>query len=314
MLIYLLLYNFLCFMFMLNFIIAIICESYLAVTAIVKKSEADQEFFTDIVRVTMMAIKSSLFRWPKHTILIYQPSILKRKRVGYNEMRMLFPDIQPNALAKFMRHYAAFEPIKRQSEAEHSDIADAHTHTRTLLITQMSVMLGVPVPTLHEQLSESKHLQKKSFRDHVNEITRVLSLAQSINHIGPQLERTMSLLVLLTGGDNTVLADKQQWLPKIQHLQSESLLDLLFACANQLVISPRHAMASIPGDAKYVSVTPRWIDGIQDKKHVQTLSVASCIDAIEEVDQGQLNQVSSSGWLGIGLTKLLGKSDRASVP
>jgi len=68
------------------------------------------------------------------------------------------------------------------------------------------------------------------------------------------------------------------------------------------------------GDAKYVSVTPRWIDGIQDKKHVQTLSVVSCIDAIEEAGEGQLNQVSSSGWLGIDLTKLLGKSDSASVP
>jgi len=54
MMVYLLLYNFLCFMFMLNFIIAIICESYLAVTAIVKNSEADQEFFTDIYSVIMV--------------------------------------------------------------------------------------------------------------------------------------------------------------------------------------------------------------------------------------------------------------------
>jgi len=238
-LIYLLLYNFLCFLFLLNFIIAIICERYLAVTAIVEKSEADQEFFTDIVSVTMMAIKSSLFRWPKHTKLIYQLSILKRKRVGYNQMRILFPDIQPNALANFIRHYAAFEPINRQCEAEHSDIVDAHMHTRTLLITQMSVMLGVPVLTLHEQVSDSKHLQKKGFRDHVNENTRALSLAQPINHIRPQLERIMSLLACLTGGDNIVLADKRQWLPKIQHLQSESLLDPLFASAN---LSSPHAM------------------------------------------------------------------------
>jgi len=54
MMVYLLLYNFLCFMFMLNFVIAIICESYLAVTAIVKNSEADQEFFTDIYSVVMV--------------------------------------------------------------------------------------------------------------------------------------------------------------------------------------------------------------------------------------------------------------------
>jgi len=56
-----------------------------------------------------------------------------------------------------MRHYERFEPIRRPNSHDSTDIADA---TRDLMY-QMSVMIGVPVPSMQEYLTESRKLQQK---------------------------------------------------------------------------------------------------------------------------------------------------------
>ena len=60
--IYSMLFNFLSFFFMLNFIIAIICECYIDVSRRVKDSDADNEFFTDCTQVVSVALTSLIFR------------------------------------------------------------------------------------------------------------------------------------------------------------------------------------------------------------------------------------------------------------
>jgi hypothetical protein len=57
------LYNFISFFFMLNFIIAIICESYVVVSEGIKSSHAHQEFFHDCVSVVVVFIKSCIYRY-----------------------------------------------------------------------------------------------------------------------------------------------------------------------------------------------------------------------------------------------------------
>jgi hypothetical protein len=91
MMIYLMMYNFLCFMFMFNFIIAIICESYLAVTHAIKESEAEQELFHDVAAVTVVSFKSFLWRWPPHRELVEKLKNLHKTRVSFIDMRALFP-------------------------------------------------------------------------------------------------------------------------------------------------------------------------------------------------------------------------------
>jgi hypothetical protein len=91
MMIYLMLYNFLCFMFMFNFLIAIICESYLTVTQVLKESEAEQEFFHDMFSVTVVSCKSFLWRWPAHRELVELLKELQKKRVSFIDLRAFVP-------------------------------------------------------------------------------------------------------------------------------------------------------------------------------------------------------------------------------
>ena len=114
--IYSMLFNFLSFFFMLNFIIAIICECYIVVSHRIKASTAHHEFFTDCFSVVMVAITSVIFRsnialitrfitfarkliciisdrWPSHNEMIEKLKNIKKFRVGVQELRVLFPDM-----------------------------------------------------------------------------------------------------------------------------------------------------------------------------------------------------------------------------
>ena len=127
-------------MFMLNFIIAIICESYLTVASKVKLMEAEQEFFTDVFSVSLMCCKSFVYRWPDQLTLIQKLACLRTKRVGFVEMRQAFPHMNPLTLSTLMRHYRNFEPIRRRSAAVMTEFSTA---TREIM-EKMSVMSKYP--------------------------------------------------------------------------------------------------------------------------------------------------------------------------
>jgi len=90
-----------------------------------------------------------------------------------------------------MRHYGRFEPIRRANSHESTDIANA---TRDMMY-QMSVMIGVPVPSMHEHLTESRKLQQKvSF--HVALVANILKSRSSracLLHPARQMDLRMSL-------------------------------------------------------------------------------------------------------------------------
>jgi hypothetical protein len=163
MMIYLMVYNFLCFMFMLNFIIAIICESYLTVTHQLKMSDSEQEFFHDVCSVSVVTFKSFVWRWPPHLEILEKLENLKKRRVSLIEMRVLFQGKSPLTLASIVNHYRNFEPIRRACRPASTEFSTA---TRQMM-QQLSVMMGVPVPSMVEYLAESKKLQKKGFDVHL---------------------------------------------------------------------------------------------------------------------------------------------------
>ena len=86
---------------------------------------------------------------------------IKRTRIGYIEMRMMFPDMQPATLSSIVQHYRSFEPIRRKHTKHQQDDDPAHR-----MMTQISVMLGVPLPSLHEVLSSSAELQRRGYQEH----------------------------------------------------------------------------------------------------------------------------------------------------
>jgi hypothetical protein len=64
--VYVIFFNVLVFLTMLNFIIAIIVDSYAKVCQENEELKTDQEFFTDVIDVFTVACNPGFFGWPSH--------------------------------------------------------------------------------------------------------------------------------------------------------------------------------------------------------------------------------------------------------
>ena len=158
--IYLIVYNFISFMFMLNFIIAIICQCYIKVVQSVVDMEADQEFFTDCTSIVIVSAKSFYFQWPPHKKLVRALRTLETNYCGYVELRVLFPELSTRTMQSFMTHYRRYEPIARRVKRQSTPFEEALRDN----LTKISVMLGVSVPPIHDAICEARKLQKKGYR------------------------------------------------------------------------------------------------------------------------------------------------------
>jgi len=108
---FLLLYNVMVFMTMLNFIIAIIIDAYMKVVNVAKLMEAEQEFFTDVIHVSIVSAKSWLHLWPGHICLFKACEMLRSSKLDYMILRKLFPRKSHKSLISFLKHYAHYDFI-----------------------------------------------------------------------------------------------------------------------------------------------------------------------------------------------------------
>ena len=170
--VFLLMYNLMVFMTMLNFIIAIIIDAYMKVVNVAKLMEAEQEFFTDVIHVSTVSAKSWLHQWPGHIAMFNECNKLRASKLDYMILRKLFPGKSRAALLSLLKHYAQYDYInlgaKKGEEGggcfadpEHTEGGrdeDKTSHLLHELTERMSVMLGVPVPTHAELIMEHKRL------------------------------------------------------------------------------------------------------------------------------------------------------------
>ena len=71
---------------------------------------------------------------------------------------MIFSDIsQARALSIFIQHYRSFEAIKQIRDDEDHHVLNLPEGNKTLL-SHLSVMLGVPMPTIYELMKKSRCL------------------------------------------------------------------------------------------------------------------------------------------------------------
>jgi hypothetical protein len=158
-LIYLMLYNLLFFMLMLNFIIAIIVEAYMKVVKGIEEMESDQEFFTDVTSVVIVSIKSFIHRWPGHQQLISAIGDSKMKSVDYLTLRQIFPEWDRRGMKHFLHYYGRYGYMSSEHNTEISEADQIVNRVVTEVEDRVSVMFGAPIPTPHERLIERKRLE-----------------------------------------------------------------------------------------------------------------------------------------------------------
>jgi len=163
-LVYQLTYSMLLFLIMLNFIIAIIVESYDHVKNEARKIGADQELFTDIFSVLLVTAKSIIWRWPNHRewlIALEEPQDEQQSIVNYRAIRSFFPRLRtrPKSILAFQQHYRhLLEVIDMGEQLGIDEQTQLKNDIVQELEERMAMMLGVVLPTSAERQLESDRL------------------------------------------------------------------------------------------------------------------------------------------------------------
>jgi len=103
--VYVIFFNVLVFLTMLNFIIAIVVESYTKVCQENEKLQADQEFFTDVADIVTISCHPAFFGWPSHLKLIEGLQNSRKISLTYMDLRNLSPRWKMKSIKAFMNYY-----------------------------------------------------------------------------------------------------------------------------------------------------------------------------------------------------------------
>ena len=114
---------------LLNFIIAIIVDSYAKVAQSVEDYEAEQEFFTDLTSIIVISFKANVLRWPSKQLLIRQLRGSRVTNVHYGILRLLVPTWQKDSMKSFLHHYARYEFMSVTHE-KHDDMSKELSGTK----------------------------------------------------------------------------------------------------------------------------------------------------------------------------------------
>ena len=150
--VYILAFNFLVFFVMLNFIIAIIVDTYIKVAQVVKENEAESEFLIDAFSLVGMHSKRLYYGWPKLApALLLLCTIVKRKLV-YREIVEIFEQCgcAASGVPSFMLHYSrnhAFMSVADEENDPH-EILGSDNHQRRIeqrIITGLTLCVSACV-------------------------------------------------------------------------------------------------------------------------------------------------------------------------
>ena len=109
-LVYTLLLLFMMSLLVLNFVLAIIVESYMQVRSEIEKNQIEQSFPADLVSIMAAAAKGAYWRWPHPSQLgtVLDETYMVKNSIGYHELEKTGLFESHASLAAFLRFYEPF--------------------------------------------------------------------------------------------------------------------------------------------------------------------------------------------------------------
>jgi hypothetical protein len=135
-------YLLLVFMILLNFIIAILVESYMIVKQEVDEKESEQAFWTDSIDMIIIIVKSHFFQWPGQKRALECFQMTSSGMIDYALIRHLFPEWRDRkSMIAWLTHYGRYGFLTKQitpdGDSRREYLLAQH------LTEELSVMLGM---------------------------------------------------------------------------------------------------------------------------------------------------------------------------
>lgn len=174
----------------------------------VDSDHCEQEFFTDITSVTIVAVKFFVLGWPSHIQMIENLRESSKTTVDYTFLRRIFPFWRRRSLLQFLAHYEAYDAVHHDKASAVQGPSDQEKLVKEVvkeIEKRLSVYTGVPVPTSAELIMEAKRLEVIGVKGRVRRYQR--QLAQEKDELARK--QTSKLIKQLRADPRMTLPDPQ---------------------------------------------------------------------------------------------------------
>jgi hypothetical protein len=179
------------FFFMLNFMLSIVVEAYLRVKRAIEDQETEQNFIMDMASVLHLMVRSKVDKWPDaeqvNDTLAECSSLMT---INVDTLAKVDPEWPRSSRVRYVKYYERYDflkPKKVQSNIQTFDTAiDTLEH-------RFAVVIGQPIPTVHERMATSKKKKPEKFDVKFTRIERKLDWLLE-NTGGPGGQEALALL------------------------------------------------------------------------------------------------------------------------
>lgn len=144
-------FNIVVFFLMLNFLLAIIVEAYLAVKTATEELQVEEAFYSDIAHVWGTFKQEKLRRWPPLASILKAVQDMKSFTVGFRQLQYAFPKWENKSIESFIKHFLVYECIAPLSHEERQAAEDGKSAANEVE-SRMACMLGMPKPSPYAHL------------------------------------------------------------------------------------------------------------------------------------------------------------------
>eukprot|EP00238_Polyblepharides_amylifera_P014862 CAMPEP_0196576546 /NCGR_PEP_ID=MMETSP1081-20130531/5770_1 /TAXON_ID=36882 /ORGANISM="Pyramimonas amylifera, Strain CCMP720" /LENGTH=455 /DNA_ID=CAMNT_0041895171 /DNA_START=57 /DNA_END=1424 /DNA_ORIENTATION=- len=103
-------YMVICFLLIVNFVLAIIVEAYMKLRDDIKENQIQMEFFTDLFYSLQSKLMAFIHQWPsKDTLILVLHTYQAKQSIGYTELLNSEVFADGLSLTRFLKHYRGFQ-------------------------------------------------------------------------------------------------------------------------------------------------------------------------------------------------------------
>ena len=216
---FLLTYSVLMFMVMLNVVIAVILESYMAVKQEVEDDPTEQSIWADTAIVASTYLDTWWRGWPSQLALVNALDNSCKMSVDYLLIRQLFPEWRDRAgIMSWIQHYGKWDFLLVGFEGEeHVRVRnEALKRMKNVISEEISLFSGVPPPNAFERIQDAQNLELLAFKER-NRRKEAQRVADRMRRIKKLQEAVVAVKITnavrgagATSGEQTSITQKQR--------------------------------------------------------------------------------------------------------
>eukprot|EP00933_Yihiella_yeosuensis_P030851 TRINITY_DN24408_c0_g1_i1.p1 TRINITY_DN24408_c0_g1~~TRINITY_DN24408_c0_g1_i1.p1 ORF type:complete len:314 (+),score=60.60 TRINITY_DN24408_c0_g1_i1:492-1433(+) len=189
--VYMVVFNFTMFFLVVNFLLAIIVDSYMHVKEDVSANEGEQEFFADLWAGFITNLKRCVHRWPDASEILQKLTVANAKHtIDEDFLRTAFPKWNRTSRKAWLRFYGRFEHLKYIDNKKKKKEPEAEI-SKSRPITASSRLQGLAsVGEAHQELKAAQVAMMNQLSEQQAQFSKINAKLDELRHKSVQLPQS----------------------------------------------------------------------------------------------------------------------------